>query len=179
MIGARDGLTPPATAAPAPAVPSERQALLVVWLASAVAIGTALTLQHGFGLAPCHLCLHERVPYYAVLAVLPLAALLGRWRLGLALAGLLLLGNAGLSAYHVAVEQGWVPLPQGCVATGEARTLEEMRAMIMAAAPTCDRVSAAFLGLSLAAWNGLFAAALGLGGLLVAARAFRTAPARR
>jgi len=149
-----------------------RWGLLVVWTAAAAAIGVALVLEHGFGFAPCRLCLYERVPYYAVLALLPVAALLGRPRLGLGLAGLLLLGDAGLSAYHVAVEQGWVPLPQICAAAaGEARTIEELRAQIMGAAPTCDQVSASFLGLSLAAWNGLYALGAGLASLLSLAAA--------
>jgi disulfide bond formation protein DsbB len=141
---------------------------VLVWAGAAAAVGTALTLELGFGVEPCHLCLYERVPYYAILGLLPVAAALGRPRLGLALAGVLLLGNAGLSAYHVAVEQGLAALPTSCVAGGEAATLEELRAQIMGAAPTCDRVSVSFLGLSLAAWNGLFAAALGLAALRAA-----------
>ena len=39
----------------------------------------------------------------------------------------------------------------------------------MGAAPTCDQVSASFLGLSLAAWNGLYALGAGLAGLLALA----------
>ena len=149
-----------------------RWGVVIVWLAAAAAIGVALTLQHGFGHKPCHLCLYERVPYYAVLLLLPAAWALGRPRLGLVIAGVLLLGDAGLSAYHVAVEQGWVPLPQSCAAAaGEARTPEELRAQIMGAAPTCDQVSASFLGLSLAAWNGLYALGAGLAGLLALAAA--------
>lgn len=142
-----------------------------VWLAAALAIGVALTLQYAYGFAPCQLCRYERIPYYAALIVLPVALALGRPRLGLGITAVLLLGNAGLSAYHVAVEQGWVPLPQGCAAAaGEApRTLEELRAQIMGAAPTCDQVSVGFLGLSLAAWNGLYALGAGLAALLAAA----------
>lgn len=149
--------------------PSARQAAVLVWLAAAAAILVALTLQHGFGKAPCHLCRLERLPYYATLAVLPLAAALGRPRTGLLVAGLLLLGNAGLSAYHVGVEQGLIPLPQSCASVGEASSVDELRAQIMGAAPTCDQAAVAFLGLSLAAWNGLYAAVLGVAGLVAAA----------
>lgn len=137
-----------------------------VWLAAAVAIATALTLEFGFGFEPCHLCLFERLPYYAVLIVLPIAVGLRFPRIGLALAGILLLGDAALSAYHVAVEQGWAALPEACVSAGQARTLEELRAQLANAAPTCDQVSVTFLGLSLAAWNALYAAAAGLAGLV-------------
>ena len=146
------------------------RSLLLVWLAAAAALGVAFTLQFGFAKAPCHLCLYERVPYYAVLGILPVATAIGRPRLGLVLAGLLLLGNAGLSGYHVAVEQGWTALPASCVAGGTARTIEELRAELANAAPTCDQVSVTFLGISLAAWNLLFAAAMGVFSLLAARR---------
>jgi disulfide bond formation protein DsbB len=105
-----------------------------------------------------------------VLGILPVAIAVGRPRLGLVLSGLLLLGNGGLSAYHVAVEQGWTALPASCVAGGTARTIEELRAELANAAPTCDQVSVTFLGISLAAWNLLFAAALGVFSLLAARR---------
>jgi disulfide bond formation protein DsbB len=144
--------------------------LLLIWLAAAIASGTALILQYGFGHAPCHLCLYERLPYYALLALLPVAAALRRPRLGLLLAGLLLLGNAGLSAYHVAVEQGLVTLPESCVAGAAATTIEELRAQLMGARPTCDQVSLRFLGLSLAAWNLVASLVLGLVSLLAAGR---------
>lgn len=140
----------------------------LLWIGALAAATTALTLEHGFGFAPCNLCLYERVPYYATLALLPAAAALGRPRLGLLAAGLLLLVNVGLSAYHVAIEQGLIPLPAGCIAGTAATTVEELRAQLMAARPTCDQASATFLGLSLAAWNLLYAAALGSLALMAA-----------
>jgi disulfide bond formation protein DsbB len=137
----------------------------LVWLASAVAIVTALTLQYGFGVQPCHLCLWERAPYYAVLVLLPAALLLRHPRAGLAVAGLLLLAGAGLSLYHVAVEQGWIALPASCVSAGRAHSIDELRAQLAHAAPTCDQVTVSFLGLSLATWNLIAAALLGIAGL--------------
>jgi disulfide bond formation protein DsbB len=142
--------------------------LLLIWLAAAFASGTALLLQYGFGHEPCHLCLYERLPYYAVLAVLPIAYALRRPRPGLVLAGLILLAGAALSTYHVAVEQGLVTLPASCVAGAEATSIEELRAQLMAARPTCDQVSLRFLGLSLAAWNLVASIGLGLLALLAA-----------
>ena len=137
----------------------------LVWLAAVVAIATALTLQLGFGVQPCHLCLWERVPYYAVIVLVPALLLLRRPRVALAVAGLLLLGDAGLSLYHVAVEQGWIALPASCVSAGQAHTLDELRAQLAHAAPTCDQINVSFLGLSLATWNLIAAALVGIASL--------------
>jgi disulfide bond formation protein DsbB len=144
--------------------PPARWAALV-WLAAVVAIATALTLQLGFGVQPCHLCLWERAPYYAVIVLVPALLLLRRPRVALAVGGLLLLGDAGLSLYHVAVEQGWVALPASCVSAGQAHSIDELRAQLAHAAPTCDQVNASFLGLSLAIWNLIAAALLGIASL--------------
>ncbi len=144
--------------------PPARWAALV-WLAAVVAIVTALTLQLGFGVQPCHLCLWERVPYYAVIVLVPAILLVRRPRVALAVAGLLLLGDAGLSLYHVAVEQGWIALPASCVSAGQAHTLDELRAQLAHAAPTCDQINASFLGLSLATWNLIAAALVGIASL--------------
>ena len=152
---------------------------LIVALAGIVALATAFTLQYGFGQAPCHLCLLERWPWGLVIVTAGGGALAGRPRLGLALAAIALLAGAGLSAYHVAVEQGWLALPASCVAGGQAKNLEDLRAQLMNARPTCDRVAVGVLGLSLATWN-LVASLAGLA-VAVAGALNRTAgrPARR
>lgn len=143
----------------------------VAWLlmASAVfALVMAFTLQYGLGFAPCHLCILERWPWAVVAASAAAGLALGRPRLAAALAIPALLVGVGLSGYHVAVEQGWAALPSSCVAGGSATSIDELRAQLGSAAPTCDQVSAAFLGLSLAAWNGiasLAAAGIALAGL--------------
>jgi disulfide bond formation protein DsbB len=117
----------------------------------------AFVLQYGWGLAPCNLCVWERYPYGVALLAALLGPVLGRPRLGLAIAGLALLGNAGLSAYHVGVEEGIFALPEGCIVTGTADSVEALRAQLAQATPRCDQVSAQWLGLSLAAWNAVLA----------------------
>jgi disulfide bond formation protein DsbB len=135
---------------------------VVVGGLSVAALLVAFLLQYGFGVEPCNLCIWERWPYaFAILATLGGTAL-GRPRLGLALTGLALLANAGLAAYHVGVEEGLFALPEGCTTSGQASSIEELRAQLAAAPARCDQVSVIWLGLSLAAWNGLYAGALGL-----------------
>jgi disulfide bond formation protein DsbB len=130
-----------------------------------------LALQYFAGLEPCPLCIWQRYPHLVVVAL----GLIGwRWRPRdmLGLIALVLLVGAGIAAYHVGVEQGWVALPAGCAAGQGATSVEELRQMLAEAPPACDQVSFTLLGLSLAGWNLLgslvmagiaAAAALGLG----------------
>ena len=147
------------------------RACLLLALVSAALLLSALALQYLGGLPPCHLCILQRWPYVALIAL----GLIGsRWysRPLLGVATLVLLGGAGLAAYHVGIEQGWWALPASCVAGGTAATVEDLKRLLAEAPPACDQVSFAFLGLTLAGWNFVLslllaaftlAAALGLG----------------
>lgn len=132
--------------------------LIFIGISSFLVLGVALTAQYGFGLHPCKLCIWQRVPYLAVGVLAGLGAWRG-WRFVLPLCALLLLGEAGLAAYHAGVEAGWIAGAGSCTQAVDASlTLEQMRAQI-AGAPLvpCDQPMARFLGLSMAAWNALTA----------------------
>lgn len=134
--------------------------LLTLAAASAAALLAALALQFIGGLPPCPFCIYQRYPYLVVILVCLIGWRLERPRLAIVLAALALLVDTGLAAYHVAIEQGWVGLPESCAAVGQASTIEELRRQIAAAPARCDQVGFTFLGLSLAAWNLLYAAGL-------------------
>jgi len=128
------------------------RASMLLALCSAGILLTALALQYVGGLPPCHLCFWQRWPYVALIFI----GLIGwRWqpRAALGVATLVLLGGAGLAAYHVGIEQEWWPQPASCVARDTARSVEDLRRVLAEAPPTCDRVSFTFLGLTLAGWN--------------------------
>jgi disulfide bond formation protein DsbB len=136
-----------------------RTACLLLALACALILLTALGLQYLGGLAPCHLCVLQRWPYVALVAL----GLIGwRWqpRLVLGLAIVALLVGAGLAGYHFGIEQGWWALPESCIAGGSAQSLEELKRLLAQAAPTCDQVRFTLLGLTLAGWNFLASLAL-------------------
>jgi disulfide bond formation protein DsbB len=142
------------------------RACLLLAFASGAVLLAALALQYLGGLPPCRLCIWQRWPYVALIAL----GLIGwRWRprAMLGLASLVLLGGAGLAAWHVGIEQGWWALPAGCVAGGSAQTVEDLRRMLAEAPPACDQVGFTFLGLALAGWN--LVASLGLGTFALAA----------
>lgn len=137
--------------------------LAAAWAFAALA--AALTSQFVFGLHPCDLCILQRYPY-AVIAVLGVVgAMLIRRKpslllpVCLILAGLFLL-DAGIAAYHVGVEQGWIEGPSACSGSATATTLDALRAQL-AGAPlvSCKDAAFVFLGLSMAAWNVLYALA--------------------
>ena len=135
------------------------RASLLLALMSAAILLAAFALQYLGGLPPCPLCIWQRWPYVALIAL----GLIGwRWhpRAVLGIAALVLLGGAGLAAYHVGIEQGWWALPAGCVAGGTAETVEDLRRMLAEAPPACDQVSFSFLGLTLAGWNIVMSLAL-------------------
>ena len=128
------------------------RACLLLAFASATILVGALALQYLAGLPPCPLCIWQRWPYVALIA-LGLAGWCWHPRAALGLAVVVLLVGAGLGAYHVGIEQGWWALPAGCVAGGNAESVEDLRRMLAEAPPACDQVSFTLLGLSLAGWN--------------------------
>ena len=134
--------------------------LLLLAVAAAAALAAALGLQFLGGLPPCPFCVYQRYPYLVVIAAGALGLWLGRPRLALAIVALALAVDVGLAAYHVGIEQGWFALPEGCAATGTATTIEDLRRQLEQAPARCDQVPFTFAGLSLAAWNGIYAAGL-------------------
>ncbi len=129
-----------------------------VLMASAIVLGAALLSQYWGGLAPCELCLLQRWPWEAAIA-LALVALIAGSRAALPWVALLLaivfaLG-AAVAFYHVGVEQHWFAGPSACTASsGGAMTLEDMKRQILGTAPVlCDRVQWSLFGVSMAGWN--------------------------
>ncbi len=146
-----------------------RTALLLLAFLAADILLVVFVLQYIADLQPCRMCIWQRWPF-AVLIFAGLAGAFWKPRLVLGLAVPLLLLSAGLAGYHVAVEQGWLALPAGCAAGGEATSVEELKALLAKAPPSCDQVSFTLLGLSLAGWNLVVSLALAGFALLVAVR---------
>jgi disulfide bond formation protein DsbB len=155
-----------------------RRAALLVLAVAALTIGGALVFEHGLGYVPCKLCLTERKPYYVGMPLALLAALLagrsrGVARALLACLALVFLVGAGLGAYHAGAEWGFWPGPSDCgggtgAAPGDVgdflKTLGSTRVV------DCTQAAWRFLGVSLAGWNALIAAALAAFAGVAAAR---------
>jgi disulfide bond formation protein DsbB len=163
------------------ATPSPRRLLLLALGASIAVVGTALLFQYVGGLAPCELCLYQRWPYYAVIALAALALVAGndaaiRW--ALALAALIFALGTALAVYHAGVEYHWFPGPTACTGgTSGAQTIEQLRAQLLGRQPvSCDEPAWRLFGISLAGWNVLASLLLTL---FCAASFLRLGPGRR
>ena len=131
---------------------------VVVLAASAVVLGGAFISQYWGGLAPCELCLLQRWPWAAAIAISLVAIvvdsrLLLPWVASL-LAAVFAVGSA-LAFYHVGVEKHWFAGPSACTgAATAADTVEALKARILGQMPVrCDQPAWALWGISLAGWN--------------------------
>jgi len=137
----------------------------VVLAISVAVLGAALASQYWGGLDPCELCLLERWPWWAAIAI-SAAVWLAAARLPLTgpalLLALVFLVSAGLGFYHAGVELHWFPGPSACTASGTAATsIDALRAQLVGKQPVmCDQVQWSLFGISLAGWNALVSLAL-------------------
>jgi disulfide bond formation protein DsbB len=150
---------------------SPRIPFQAILLTSIAIIGYVLFAQHIQHYAPCELCLRERWPWYLLIG-LSLIGLIFPSRRLLVLIGLILLISAGLGLHHAGVEQHWWPGPAECTSgSSGAKTIDELKAMLMKEKVTqCDEIAWKFLGLSMAAWNGLASLIAGAAILIFAGR---------
>jgi disulfide bond formation protein DsbB len=130
----------------------------------------ALAFQHLGGMAPCKLCIWQRWPHGAAIALGGVAALalLPVWLVA-SLGAVAALSTAGIGFYHTGVERGWWEGPAACSGGPVAgQSAQDLFAQIMAAPLVrCDEVPWEMLGLSMASWNAL--ASLMLAGVWIMA----------
>lgn len=136
----------------------------------------AYTLQFGFDVRPCYLCLWARIPYASV-AALSLLVLI--WKpygrqttVLLAFCVLAYLAGMGIGVFHTGVEQHWWQSVSGCEAsTLQGLSLEEMRqALLQTEEVSCDKIGWTFFGFSLANLNIPISLALAFFAAVVAIR---------
>ncbi|MGA0539134.1 disulfide bond formation protein B [Neotabrizicola sp. VNH66] len=132
-------------------------------LGSAAMLGAAFFFQYVGGLPPCQLCIWQRWPHAAAVAVLLVWAGT-RWRILPWLGALAALTTAGIGIFHMGVEQGWWEFISSCtsgsIAGESAASLLPGSGADVAPPVRCDRIPWEFLGLSMAAWNAITSAGL-------------------
>jgi disulfide bond formation protein DsbB len=157
--------------------PAAAAALAVFVLGTATLLG-AWYFEYVVKLAPCPLCLEQRLPYHIVipLSLLLAIAALARAPRALIAVGFLaiviaMLCSAALGAYHAGVEWRWWPGPTDCSGpvtdfTAKGPLLNQLQSIRVV---RCDEAAWRFLGISLAGYNvlvSLLLVAIAASGLL-------------
>lgn len=142
-----------------------RRAMIVLAIAIAT-LAAAYGSQYIGGLAPCELCLYQRWPWWAAIALLlasfiPAIGPAGRGAL-VTLAGIGLIAGAGIAFYHVGVEQHWWAGPAACAGGAQPTSFAELQKMMHEPVPRCDEPAWSMLGISMAGYNGLLSLATGV-----------------
>ncbi len=153
----------------------------LILAASIGVLAGAFFFQHVVGLDPCVLCIWQRYPYVAAIALMLVAIYClgagGRgWLLGLC--GLVFLAGAGIAFFHAGVEQHWWRGTAECaggMAMGQG--VADLMARAQAAQPArCDEIPWSLFGLSMAGYNVLISLALAAASLHAARRLIREQP---
>lgn len=149
-----------------------RNMMLLAAFGSFALLAGAFVFQ-ALGYAPCKLCLWQRWPHGAAIAVGGLVLLLGPMVL-LGVAGALAaLTTAGIGAYHTGVERGFWEGPTSCTGGGDGlgglSGTDLLSTNVQNTIVMCDEVAWAdpVIGLSMASWNVI--ASLILMGIWIAA----------
>ena len=149
----------------------QSQLIALASAGSAALLAGAFAFQYIGGLAPCVLCIWQRWPHAAAVAIGVLALVLGG-RLLPFLGAASTATAAGIAAFHVGVEQKWWEGLTSCTAGSiEGISMADLLNpdVIVAAPVRCDAIAWAMMGVSMAGWN-MIASAVLVGIWLLAAR---------
>jgi len=147
--------------------------ILIAATGSALLLAGAFAFQHIGGLAPCTLCIWQRWPHAAAVALGAVAVLAGG-RIWPVLGALAAATSAGIAVFHSGVEQRWWEGLASCSAGSVSgiSTADLLNPDVVVAAPVrCDQVAWAMAGLSMASWNAVLSLGLAVVWLLAARRA--------
>ncbi|MEM9350346.1 MAG: disulfide bond formation protein B [Pseudomonadota bacterium] len=156
---------------------SRQQAIALAAFGSAALLIAAFGFQYIGGLLPCAMCIWQRWPHVAAIALGALGAAIPTVWVAL-LGALSMVGNAGISFFHTGVERDWWDGPNSCgqSAAQDLSTLSVTDLLDTSTGPQlvlCDQVAWQFLGLSMASWNGIACLALAVMWLIAARQAAR------
>ena len=124
----------------------------------------AWTFQYVFGYPPCTMCYWQRHAHKAVLVIAAIAVVLKMAgkpmpKLFNALLALAFLGSVYVAFWHVGVEYKIFEGPQTCAAGGDLGGFDPSNPLggldKKIKGPACTEALWHFLGLSMAAWNGI------------------------
>ncbi len=140
---------------------------IMISLGSFGILAAVFAFEHLMGLAPCPLCLNQRIAFYLAVPLGLLAALSATKKPRLSTISfitltLIFITNSAYGGYHAGIEWGYWPGPASCAGnTFEVTNIEELiLSLEKGAPPSCSEAPWRLFGLSLAGYNML--ASLGL-----------------
>ncbi len=146
-----------------------RRLILLAGGGSAALLAGAFAFQAA-GYAPCAMCLWQRWPHAAAIA-LALLALMVAPRAFAVLGALAALTASALGLYHTGVERDWWEGPTSCTGGGlGGLSGTDLLSLDGPSLVMCDQVAWAFAGLSMASWNAVLSLALAVLWTLAATR---------
>ena len=141
--------------------------LLFLLLGSISALTFAYISQYVFDYQPCILCLYQRKPFFAVIALSLISLTFLKTKkakkISFFCCVIFLLINCCIAFYHVGVEKKIFRGPNTCSSENlnEINNLQDLeKALMKTKAIRCDQPSFVFLKLSMAAWNFIYCLAL-------------------
>lgn len=145
-----------------------RNSLILIATGGSIALLAGAYLFQAMGYPPCAMCLWQRWPHFAAIAVGVLALALGG-RVLLWLGALAAATTAALGLYHTGVERDWWEGPASCTGAGglgggDLLAVEGPRLVM------CDQVSWELLGVSMASWNAILSLVLVIVWIMAARR---------
>jgi len=152
-----------------------RAASALMLAASVAILGTVFAMQYLGGLTPCELCVAQRWPYGAAIALTSIALVPAvppkARRVLVGLAGIAFVVTSAIGFYHAGVEMKVFAGPTACTSSTSATTLEDLRRQLLAAPVVrCDEIQWSLFGITLAGYNFIVAAGLAAFSLGVALR---------
>lgn len=139
---------------------------------SFAALSFAYISQYHFDMKPCQLCLYQRWPFFAIIAIC-LAAFTVKIekskKVAIISCVILLILNASIALYHVGVEKKIFKISESCANTlsENYQSVDELKTALQAAPlARCDEPQFFFLSLSMAAWNAIYCLMLAIATIL-------------
>ncbi len=131
--------------------------LKILFLVSVIILLSVYIMQYGFNIMPCKLCIFQRFPYFAIIALLGFYFTFAKKynpKTILILVTLFFLISSGLSFYHSLIEFNIITTELQCAQLGDFNSKASLYNNIIGkAAVSCDTASFKIFNLSLSNWN--------------------------
>ena len=127
---------------------------ILVGFISAFSLISAFYIEHILNIAPCKLCLYQRIPYFAILFLCFIGFLNIKNSLWIYLLSFSFLISSLLAGYHFGIENNIFPEFSGCK-TNNLNIIDkdELLNLLLENLPNCKNVNYRLFGFSLATLN--------------------------